>query len=143
MITRIILPCPALRGNACDVITPRYSVIFISANSSRKPRKMGVSSRYKSRHRLEERRVNESGNLQKRHKCKGTKNALVKKAVPLAYLRGFRLFFKCKSKGASKGQKKKNKFIKKEQKIKPFHWWRLPLNLMILQDVSYVGFSFL
>ena len=139
----IILTRPALWSNACDVITPRHSVIFISANSSRKSRKMGVSSRYKSRHRLVGSRENGSGHLQKRHKCKGTKNALVKKTVPLAYLRGFRLFFDYKGNGASKGQKKKNKFIKKGQKIKPFHCWRLPLNLMILQDVSSVGFSFL
>lgn len=52
-----------LRGNDCNVIIPRYSVIFISANSSRKSRKMGVSSRYKSRHRSEENRENESGHL--------------------------------------------------------------------------------
>lgn len=112
----IILTRPALWSNACDVITPRYSVIFISANSSRKSRKMGVSSRYKSRHRLVGSRENGSGHLQKRHKCKGTKNALVKKTVPLAYLRGFRLFFDYKGNGASKGQKKEKQVYQKGTK---------------------------
>ena len=77
---------------------------------------MGVSSRYKSRHRLVRNHRNKNERLQKHHKCKGTKNALVKKAVPLAYLRGFRLFFSCKSKGASKGQKEENKFTLRGQK---------------------------
>ena len=72
----IILTRPALRGNACDVITPRYSVIFISANSSRKPRKMGVSSRYKLRHRSTKNRGRADKHSQKRHKYKGAKSTL-------------------------------------------------------------------
>ena len=80
----IILTRPALRGNACDVITPRYSVIFISANSSRKPRKMGVPPRYELRYRSVGNHGSKDERLQKRRKHKGTKNALVKKAVPLA-----------------------------------------------------------
>lgn len=62
----------------------RYSVIFISANSSRKPHKMGVSSRYKSRHRSEENCENENGHLQKHHKHKGAKSILQKRPAPLA-----------------------------------------------------------
>lgn len=89
MITRIILTRSALRGNACDVITPRYSVIFISANSSRKPRKMGVSSRYKSRHRIAKMKRKQKTKGAKRDDSKVTKNADVKKYVTLAYLCGF------------------------------------------------------
>lgn len=116
----IILTRPTLRGNACDVITPRYSVIFISANSSRKPRKMGVSSRYKLRHRTKENRGNKNEHPQKRHKSKVTKNVLVKKTVTLAYLRGFRLFSGAKTKVHQSDRKRKTSLSKSSKKLSRF-----------------------
>ena len=101
---------------------------------------MGVSSRYKLRHRTKENRGNKNEHPQKRHKSKVTKNVLVKKTVTLAYLRGFRLFSGAKTKVHQSDRKRITSLSKSSKKIKPFHWRRLPLNLTILQDVSSVGF---
>ena len=81
---------------------------------------MGVPSRYELRYRSVENHGSENERLQKRHKHKVTKNELVKKAVTLAYLRGFQLFRVQKTKAHQSDRKRKTSLSKSSKKLSRF-----------------------